>query len=79
MLSLVEIGPVILENTIFKLRQCIFAFSLLSPIGNGRGPIFEETGIPITHGCFVPSLVEIGPVVLKEKIFKVRSCIFAIW
>ena len=30
-------------------------------------PSFEETWIPFTQGCFVPSLVEIGPVVLEKK------------
>ena len=28
---------------------------------------FELTWIPFTQGCFVPSLVEIGPVVLEKK------------
>ena len=41
------------------------------------GSSFEETWIPFTQGCFVPRLVEIGPVVL-EKILKFRKCIFAI-
>ena len=36
-----------------------------------------KTCIPFTLRCFVPSLVEIGPVVLK-KIFKFCQCIFAI-
>ena len=31
------------------------------------GSSFEQTWIPFTQGCFVPSLVEIGPVVLKKK------------
>ena len=31
------------------------------------GPSFERTWIPHTQGCFVPSLVEIGLVVLKKK------------
>ena len=31
------------------------------------GSSFEETWIPFTQGCFVPSLVEIGSVVLKKK------------
>ena len=73
--SLVEIGPVVLK--IFKIGQSILAISLLSPLGKGRGPSFEQTWIPINQGCFVPSLVEISPVVLK-KIFKVGQCIFAI-
>ena len=38
----------------------------------------EQTWIPITQGYFVPSLVEIGPVVLKKKIFKFPKCNFAI-
>ena len=32
--------------------------------------------IPITQGCFVPSLVEIGPVVLEKKIFQFCHYIF---
>ena len=35
-----------------------------------RGPSFEQTWIPSTKGCFVPSLVEIGPVVLERR----RKC-----
>ena len=65
--SLVEIGPVVLEKKIFKFCQCIFTISSLSPLGKGRGPSFEQIWIPFTQGCFVPSLVEIGPVVLEKK------------
>ena len=65
--SLVEIGSVVLEKKIFKFRQCIFAISLLSLLGKGRGPSFEQTLIPFTQGCFVLSLVEIGPLVLEKK------------
>jgi hypothetical protein len=43
--------------------------SLLSPLGEGLSPFFEQTYTPFTQGQFVPSLVKIGPVVL-EKIFK---------
>ena len=32
-----------------------------------EGPSFEQTGFPFTQGCLVPSLVEIGPVVLEKK------------
>ena len=42
------------------------------------GSSFEETWIPFTQGCFVPSLVEIGSVVLEKKIFKFCQCISAI-
>ena len=37
------------------------------PLAKGRAPLFEQTWIPFTQGCFVPSLVEIGPVVLEKK------------
>ena len=41
------------------------------------GSSFEQTWIPLTPGCFVPSWVEIGPVVLEKKIFKFCQFIFA--
>ena len=44
----------------------------------GASSSFEQIYIPFTQGCFVPSLVEIGPVVLEKKIFKFRQCIFTI-
>ena len=53
----------------FLFRQCIFAILLLSPLWKGRGPSCEQSWIPFTQGCFVPSLVEIGSVVLEKKIF----------
>ena len=52
---------------ILKFRQYIFTLLLLSPRGKRRGPSFEKIWIPFTQGCFVPSLVEIGPVVLEKK------------
>ena len=70
--SLFEIGQVVLEKKIFKSCQFIFFNSQLSPFWEGRGPSFEQTWIPFTQGSFVPSLVEIGPVVLeKMKMWKV--------
>ena len=66
--SLVEIGPVVLEKKIFKSYQFIFIISKLSPLWEGCGPSFQQTWIPFTQGYFVPSLVEIGPVVLEKKI-----------
>ena len=57
----------VLEKKNFKYCQFIFAISLLFPLGNGRGPSFEQTWTPFTRGCFVPSLVEIGLVVLEKK------------
>ena len=61
MSNLVEIGPVVLKKKVFKVRQYIFVTSLLSDIGKGRGPSFEQTLIPITQGCVVPRFVEISP------------------
>ena len=55
MLSLVEIGALVLEK-IFKFRQYIFAIFVI-------GVALHLNNI----GCFVPSLVEIGPVVLEKK------------
>ena len=40
--------------------------------------INEQTWIPFTQGCIVPSLVEIGPMVMEKKIFKFRQYIFDI-
>ena len=37
--------------------------------------LFKQIRIPFTQGCFVPSLVEIGPVVPQED-FKLFRCIF---
>ena len=42
------------------------------------GSSFGQTWITFTQGCFVPRLVEIGPVVLEKKIFKFQQCIFTI-
>ena len=44
-------------------------FVIISPLKRA-GPFIWKTWIPFTQGCFVPSLVEIGSVVLKKKIFK---------
>ena len=48
----------------------IFCYSESFPLGKGWGPLFEQTWIPFTQGYFVPSLVEIGPVILMKKIFQ---------
>ena len=63
---LFEIGPVVLEKN-FEFRQYIFASLVLSPLGQGCGPSFDYTAIHISRGCYVSSLVKIGPVVLEKK------------
>ena len=60
-------NPVILEKT--PPYFCDYL-----PFEGGHGPWFEQTWIPFTQGWFVPSLIEISPVVLEKKIF---SYIFA--
>ena len=66
---LVENGSVLLEKNIFKSSQCIFTISQLYPLWERCGPSFKQTWIPFTQGCYVPSLIEIGPLVLEKKIF----------
>ena len=51
-------------------RKMYFRYFLVITLGKGYGPLFEQTWIPFTQGCFVRSLVEIGPVVLEKKILK---------
>ena len=72
--SLVEIGSVILKGKIFKFPHCMFAVSLISLFGKGRGPFFL-TNLNSHHlldciGCFVPSLYKIGSVLLEYIFFK---------
>ena len=60
MLCLVDIGLVVLETKIFNnFVNLVLLFRNCLP--------FELTWIPFTQGCFVPSLVEIGPVVLEKR------------
>jgi hypothetical protein len=59
---LIEFGKLVLESKILK-NQCIFILLLLSPLGDGQSPPFEQTGIPSSQGRFVASFVKIGQVV----------------
>ena len=67
MLGLVEIGSVILEKKIYKILSICFRYFLIISPWKRAGPSFEQTLIPFAQGCFVSSLVEIGPVVLEKK------------
>jgi hypothetical protein len=49
-LSLIEFGLLVLEKIFFKNCKCIFTLSLLSPLGEGQSPSFEQKGIPFTQG-----------------------------
>ena len=75
---------VLLKLTLWFLRRrClkfVNVFSLFPyiPLEKGRVPSFEQTWMPISKESFVPSLVEIGPVILENKIFKFCQWIFTI-
>ena len=58
------------EEDILKFCPCIFTILLSSPLRKGQGLPFTQTWIRITQKCFVSSLVEIGPVVLDDKVLK---------
>ena len=47
--------------------QHFFNLYYYLPWEKGQGSLFERNWIPLTQGCSVPSLVEIGPVVLETK------------
>jgi hypothetical protein len=70
-------GSVVLEK-IFKWPHSIFAFLWLSPLWRGPGPLFVQIRIPFTQGWFIPSLIEIGQLVLEKKIFKKFQCVFTL-
>jgi hypothetical protein len=61
---LIEIGLLVGKKNFFKDFQCILTLLLLSPFRERQSPSFEQFRI---KGCFVPSLVKIGPVVLEKK------------
>jgi hypothetical protein len=44
---LIEFGWLVLEKKIFKNFECMFTLSLLSPLGDGQSPSFEQTGNPL--------------------------------
>ena len=74
MLSLVENGSVVLEKKIFFNFVIVFSlFRNYLPLEKGRALHLNNLE-SLIQGYFVPSLVEIGPVVLEKKIFK--SCQF---
>ena len=52
-----------------------FVFSLFF-LKKGHGPLFEQIWIPLIQGCFVPSFIEIGPVILEKAIFLMSSMCF---
>ena len=63
---LCEVWLKLTSGSVEEFHHCIFAIWLLSPLGKRRDTLFEQTWIIFT---FVPSLVEIGRVVLERKMF----------
>jgi len=57
----------------FKIYPIVFL--ILPLIGPQKGPalLFEHIRIPIPQAYFLPSLVEIGQVVLEKKSFEGKS------
>ena len=53
----------------FLISSMYFCYFVISPLWKGQGLSFEQTWNPFTQGCIVPSLVEIGRVVLEKKFF----------
>ena len=50
------------------MAQSYFPILLLYPLGGRCDPSFQHICIPFTQGYSVPSVVEIGPVVLEKKL-----------
>ena len=64
---MVDTDPVVLEKKIFKkFCQCILAISYYLPLEKGGALHLNKIESPFTQDCFVPSMVDIGPVVLEE-------------
>ena len=64
--NLVEIGPVV-RKKVFKVCQCIFAISLLSPFGKGCALSLNKLEFPSPMDASY-HLVEIGSVVLEKNV-----------
>ena len=66
------------EDIFVSWSSMYFRYLVFTPLGKGRGPSFEQTWIPFTQGCLLPSLIEISPAILQKKIFKFCQFFFAI-
>ena len=66
--SLVKIGPLVLEKKILKFCECIFRYFVIISRRKRVGPFIWTNLNPLHPRCIVPSLIDIGQVVL-EKIF----------
>ena len=55
-----------LRKRFLNFVKCFRYFVIISP-WKRVGPLFEQTSILFTQGCFLSSFVEIGPMVLEKK------------
>ena len=55
------------RRRLLNIFNKILLFCNYLPLGEGRGHSIDQTWIPSSQGCFMPSLVGIGPVVLENK------------
>jgi hypothetical protein len=67
-------GSVVLKEKIFQWPHQFFTFLWLSPLWRGTGPLFVQFTISFTHEWFVPSLHEIGLLVLEKISFSINTC-----
>ena len=64
--NLVKIGPAVLEKIFKALSMHYHYFANYLPLEKGGALHLNKLESPFTQGCIVPSLVEIGPVVLEK-------------
>ena len=57
----------VLEKKIFEILPMYFRYFIVISPWVGGGPSFEQIWISFTQGCFIPSLAEIGTMVLEKK------------
>ena len=77
--SLIKIGLLVMAEKIFKFHQSVLLFWYYLSLKNGISLHLNKLKMPLTQGCLVQSLFEIGPMVLQQKIFiKFHECIFSI-
>ena len=55
------------RKRVLNFANIFSPFRNFFPLGNRQGPSFEQTWIPFTQGCFLPSLDGIFPVILEKK------------
>ena len=65
----------------FISKNVFSLFRNYLPLEKDRALRLNKLESPLTKGCFVPSLVEIDPVVLEKKFFKFHKCfsVILIW